>query len=359
MESLDLFNGFYKNKTVLVTGHTGFKGSWLCLWLHKLGANVIGFSNDIPTQPSLFESIGLSERLEDIRGDIRDRAAISQCISQKKPDIVFHLAAQPIVRESYLFPIETFETNVIGTAHVLEACRHTPSVRTVIVVSSDKCYDVYETQSGYTETDPMGGQDPYSASKGCTELVTASYRESFFKSGHTQLASARAGNVIGGGDWAKNRLIPDAIQALLSGSLIELRNPLSIRPWQHVLTPLWGYLLLGSKLEKNSNLDQAWNFGPDAEDAITVEALVNRLVGLFGSGAYTIIPDTTFHEVPLLKLNTAKAHSMLKWTPIYSLDMALQSTVDWYQFWHSKPSKEQLFTFTANQIQKFCRMGTQ
>jgi len=354
MEFINRFQNFYQNKTVLVTGHTGFKGAWLCLWLNQLGAKVIGVSNEIPTNPSLFEAIALGQELIDERVDIRHFKALNQVFQNHKPEIVFHLAAQPLVRESYSIPLETFETNVMGTANVLEACKQTSSVSNIIVISSDKCYDNKEWVYGYRETDAMGGFDPYSASKGCTELVVASYRDSFFKNSTQKLASARAGNVIGGGDWAKDRLIPDCISGLINNKPIVLRNPHATRPWQHVLTPLSGYLLLGSLLQAQSNIDDGWNFGPSNTQPITVEAMVRELIKSWGSGSYRIEADTRLHEAHNLHLDISKASTYLQWNPLYSAEKAIQKTAEWYAYWNQKPKPEDLKRFTKNQIIDFC-----
>jgi CDP-glucose 4,6-dehydratase len=277
-----LFNGIYNNKTVLVTGHTGFKGSWLCFWLIQMGAKVIGYSLEPPTSPNHFELLNLD--MVSVIGDIRDSDKLNAVFAQYQPEIVFHLAAQPLVRLSYKEPVETFETNVIGTLKVFEACRNTKSVRAIVNITSDKCYENKEWVWGYRENDPMGGYDPYSASKGCAELVTSSYRNSFFnvneygKSHNVLLASCRAGNVIGGGDWAKDRLMTDIMVAVSEGKKVVIRNPRATMPWQHVLEPLSGYLMLGQKLfEGKKEFAQAWNFGPGEQGAITVKEVVENI----------------------------------------------------------------------------------
>ena len=277
-----LFNGIYNNKTVLVTGHTGFKGSWLCFWLIQMGAKVIGYSLEPPTSPNHFELLNLD--MVSVIGDIRDSDKLNAVFAQYQPEIVFHLAAQPLVRLSYKEPVETFETNVIGTLKVFEACRSTKSVRAIVNITSDKCYQNKEWVWGYRENDPMGGYDPYSASKGCAELVTSSYRNSFFnvneygKSHNVLLASCRAGNVIGGGDWAKDRLMTDIMVAVSEGKKVVIRNPRATMPWQHVLEPLSGYLMLGQKLfEGKKEFAQAWNFGPGEQGAITVKEVVENI----------------------------------------------------------------------------------
>ena len=277
-----LFNGIYNNKTVLVTGHTGFKGSWLCFWLIQMGAKVIGYSLEPPTSPNHFELLNLD--MVSVIGDIRDSNRLNAVFAQYQPEIVFHLAAQPLVRLSYKEPVETFETNVIGTLKVFEACRNTKSVRAIVNITSDKCYENKEWVWGYRENDPMGGYDPYSASKGCAELVTSSYRNSFFnvneygKSHNVLLASCRAGNVIGGGDWAKDRLMTDIMVAVSEGKKVVIRNPRATMPWQHVLEPLSGYLMLGQKLlEGKKEFAQAWNFGPGEQGAITVKEVVENI----------------------------------------------------------------------------------
>ena len=295
-----LFNGIYNNKTVLVTGHTGFKGSWLCFWLIQMGAKVIGYSLEPPTSPNHFELLNLD--MVSVIGDIRDSDKLNAVFAQYQPEIVFHLAAQPLVRLSYKEPVETFETNVIGTLKVFEACRNTKSVRAIVNITSDKCYENKEWVWGYRENDPMGGYDPYSASKGCAELVTSSYRNSFFnvneygKSHNVLLASCRAGNVIGGGDWAKDRLMTDIMVAVSEGKKVVIRNPRATMPWQHVLEPLSGYLMLGQKLfEGKKEFAQAWNFGPGERGSITVKEVVENIKRYWDKIDYEIIKMRISH----------------------------------------------------------------
>jgi CDP-glucose 4,6-dehydratase len=353
----DLLSNTYARKTVLLTGHTGFKGSWLGLWLTELGARVIGYSLDPPTQPNLFQAIDLATRVTDLCGDIRDYDRLLSVFTQYRPEIVFHLAAQPLVRLSYEAPRETFEANIMGTVNLLEAVRHTPNVQAVVIVTSDKCYENREWLWGYREDEPMGGHDPYSASKGCCELATAAYLRSFFSparygNGHNvALASARAGNVIGGGDWGLDRLVPDCVRALDAGQEIVLRNPKAIRPWQHVLEPVSGYLLLGAKLyEEGTPWSGAWNFGPWDQDLWTVEAVVQKVVNLWGQGGYRVESAGHPHEAHWLKLDCSKARVRLGWQPRYNVTEALKLTVDWYRAFYSGLSSQDLHALLRHQI---------
>ena len=325
---------FWSGKRVFVTGHTGFKGSWLCLWLQSLGAELTGFALPPPTQPSLFEQARVSAGMRSILGDIRELAHLQQAMQAARPEIVIHMAAQPLVRCSYQNPVETYATNVMGTVHMLESVRHTPEVRAVVNITTDKCYENREWVWGYRENEPMGGHDPYSSSKGCSELVTAAYRSSFFHTpGSAALASARAGNVIGGGDWAQDRLIPDILRAFEQGQPVRIRNPHAIRPWQHVLEPLSGYLDLAERLyEQGHDYAQAWNFGPRDDDAQPVQWIVEHMVNSWGNGAHWQ-PDGGAHphEAHHLKLDISKAQARLGWQPRWPLGMALQKTVEWHQ----------------------------
>ncbi|MDR1976758.1 MAG: CDP-glucose 4,6-dehydratase [Campylobacteraceae bacterium] len=331
-----LFNGIYKNKTVLITGHTGFKGSWLAFWLKKMGANVIGYSLEAPTKPSHFELLDL--KITSIIGDIRDLNHLDSVFSTYQPDIIFHLAAQPLVRASYDDPILTYETNVIGTLKVFETCRKY-NTKAIVNITSDKAYENQEWIWGYRENDPLGGYDPYSSSKGCAELLTNSYRNSYFntkdykKTHHTLLASCRAGNVIGGGDWAQDRLMSDIMISAAQNKKVYIRNPVATRPWQHVLEPLSGYLLLGQKLlEENVCFSSAWNFGPSDEDSISVEEAVKISKRYWDKIDYEIKPDKNSpHEANLLRLDCSKAHIKLKWKSIWSGDRAFEKTVKWYR----------------------------
>ncbi|TKG92031.1 CDP-glucose 4,6-dehydratase [Puteibacter caeruleilacunae] len=331
-----MFNGTYKNRKVFVTGHTGFKGSWLCLVLKELGANVIGYSLEPPTSPSLFEEAAIEELITSYIGDVRDYDHLLTCMQKEQPEIVIHMAAQPLVRDSYKIPVETYSTNVMGTVHVLEACRNTLSVKSIVNVTTDKCYENKEWHWGYRENESMGGYDPYSNSKGCSELVTSSYRNSFFNPATydehgVALASARAGNVIGGGDWANDRLIPDFIRAIAKGEKVQIRSPYAIRPWQHVLEPLSGYLLLASKLYREGvEYAEGWNFGPDDSDAQNVEWITNKICAFWGDKAgYTIDSNLQPHEANYLKLDCSKAKMKLGWTPKWNLERTLKSIVVW------------------------------
>jgi len=350
----ELFDGIYKNKNVLVTGHTGFKGSWLSIWLNEMGANVIGYALDPYTEQDNFVVSNLSERITDIRGEIRDYDKLLNTFNEEKPEIIFHLAAQPLVRLSYREPRETYEVNVMGTVNILEAARQANSVKAVVIITSDKCYENNEWTWGYRENDPMGGYDPYSSSKGCAELVTSAYTRSFFDTEDSDLAvaSARAGNVIGGGDWAEDRLITDCITYLKEGKAIEIRSPEAIRPWQHVLEPLRGYLLLASKLYQNPDQYKgAWNFGPDEASIVTVGELVDKLVNKWGSGKWIDTSNNNEpHEAKLLKLDISKARYYLNWEPMLSFDQTIDLVVDWYQ------NENVDYEFDVKQIKEYLRV---
>jgi CDP-glucose 4,6-dehydratase len=327
---------FWKNKRVFLTGHTGFKGSWLSLWLHRMGANVTGYALAPPTEPSLFELADIADLVSSHIGDVRDAAVLASVLTEAAPEIVIHMAAQPLVRESYRSPAETYEVNVMGTVNLFEAVRQCPTVRALVNVTTDKCYENKEWAWGYRENEPLGGYDPYSSSKGCSELVTAAYRQSFFNSkAHEQhgvaVASARAGNVIGGGDWAADRLLSDCMQALLAEEKIIIRFPDAIRPWQHVLEPLSGYLLLAQRLyEGCTEFAEAWNFGPDDADCRSVEWIVNRMCTLWSGGAsYRVETGAQPHEATYLKLDCSKARLMLGWRPRWTLGETLESIVEW------------------------------
>jgi len=327
---------FWKNKTVLITGHTGFKGSWLSLWLQHLGANVIGYARTPPTEPNLFTAADVASGMVSITGDIRHREEVKQIFKKYQPEIVIHMAAQPLVRYSYQDPVETYETNVMGSLNILEGIRQTSSVRAVIMVTTDKCYENKEWLWSYRENEAMGGYDPYSSSKGCAELLVASYRNSFFSTeqAHTAIASVRAGNVIGGGDWAEDRLIPDIIRAFQKKDTVIIRNPHAVRPWQHVLEPLAGYMMLAEKLyNKGAEYAQAWNFGPLEKDARSVEWIVKKMAEIWGGTAHwqEYNNGTEPHEASHLKLDCAKAHQKLLWWPKWELDTALQKIVCWHK----------------------------
>lgn len=327
---------FWKDKKVFITGHTGFKGSWLCLLLNHLGADVYGYALEPPTKPSLYKEAKIDELITSYIGDIRDYDNLLKVIQKIQPEIVIHMAAQPLVRESYKNPIETYSTNVMGTVNLLEAIRYTSSVKAVVNVTTDKCYENREWHWGYRENEPMGGYDPYSNSKGCSELVTASFRNSFYNpkdySKHgVAVATARAGNVIGGGDWAEDRLIPDFIRSIIKGEKLKIRSPYAIRPWQHVLEPLTGYLMLAEKLfTEGSKYAEAWNFGPDDKDAKNVEWISMTICDLWGDGAsFSIDTNPQPHEANYLKLDCSKAKAGLGWTPKWNIETALKSIVDW------------------------------
>ena len=337
------FNNIYQGKRVLITGHTGFKGSWLSLWLKELGASVIGYALEPNTTPNLFEDLRLADNIIHVTGDVRDGVKLKRVFKEYKPHIVFHLAAQSLVRLSYKDPVMTYETNLMGTVNVLEAVRETEGIRVVVNVTSDKCYENKEWVYGYRETDSMGGYDPYSSSKACSELVTSAYRSSYFNpadyAAHgVGVASARAGNVIGGGDWAADRLIPDCVRAILKGEKVVIRNPRSIRPWQHVLEPLCGYLGLAQKVyEDGPRYAEAWNFGPDDDDAKPVEWLVKRLCTKMGRAAsYEIDKGEHPHEAHYLKLDCSKAKLRLGWRPRWNLEKAIDSIGEWISAYKEK-----------------------
>jgi len=340
----------YKGKKVLVTGHTGFKGSWLSVWLMELGAEVIGYSQEPPSNPNMFEAINLEDKITSIYGDVWNGTHLSSVFESENPDFVFHLAALPIVRRSYREPKLTFQTNIMGTVNVLEAVRETDSVKSCVIATSDKCYENKEWVYGYRETDPLGGYDPYSASKSCAELVAAAYRRSY----SLPVSTVRTGNVIGGGDWGEDRLIPDCVKALAQDEIIRLRNPQAIRPWQHVLEPLSGYLLLGRLMyEEGAKYSDAWNFGPNDESLITVEELVKHIIGYWHGGTYTVDNGTQIHEATLLKLVTSKARALLGWMPIYDVYEAVEKTINWYKNFYNGMRKEELYEFTVEEIGEY------
>lgn len=335
LEGLEVNSTFWRGKRVLITGHTGFKGSWLALWLQRCGAEVAGYALPPTTQPSLYETADVQAGIHSVYGDIRDSTALRALMAEFRPEITFHLAAQALVRESYADPVETYSVNVMGTVHFLEAVRQTPGVRVALVVTSDKCYENREWAWGYRENEPMGGHDPYSSSKGCAELVTAAYRASFFAPNAEMpiVASARAGNVIGGGDWAKDRLIPDIVCALRQGLPVRIRSPHSIRPWQHVLEPLNGYLTLAEQCwNEGAACAEGWNFGPNDADARPVQWIVERMTHLWGEGArweHDAAPQ--LHEAHYLKLDVSKAKMRLGWQPRLDLSTTLDWVVEWYR----------------------------
>lgn len=348
---------FWCGKRVFVTGHTGFKGSWLTLWLQKLGAEVIGYALAPPTTPSLFEVAGVEDGMVSIEGDVRDLANLQDKIATYKPDIVFHMAAQPLVRYSYENPVETYATNVMGTVHLLEAVRQTGSARVVVNITSDKCYENREWVWGYRENEAMGGHDPYSNSKGCAELVASAYRNSYFNprvyhEHGVSLASVRAGNVIGGGDWARDRLIPDIIRAIIGGDLVLIRSPNAIRPWQHVLEPLNGYMTLAEQMwDSGTDYAEGWNFGPNDSDARPVSWITEKLTELWGEGSsWQLDTKVNPHEATYLKLDCSKAKSRLKWSPKLNLAMTLDWIVEWYRGYIREENMQQM---TMTQIQRY------
>jgi len=333
LESLAMTDSFWRGKRVLVTGHTGFIGSWLCLWLHRLGAEVSGIALDPPSQPSLFEVARISRMVSDERCDIRDAAALGRTMRRMQPEVVFHLAAQPLVRQGYASPVETFATNIMGTVHVLEGLRSVPSVVAAVVMTSDKCYANDESGRPLKESDSLGGFDPYSSSKACAEIITASYRNSFLREVCVPVATVRAGNVIGGGDWAADRLLPDIVRAFAAGQPASIRHPEATRPWQHVLDPVSGTLALAEELATHGNdFAEPWNFGPDAQDAKTVSDIAALAAKLWGQGA-SIEIDTQkhVHEARRLGLDATKARSRLGWRPRWPVDRAVSESLIWYK----------------------------
>lgn len=351
-----LQSSLWKDRTVLITGHTGFKGSWLSLWLSKMGAKVIGYSLPAITTPNLFSILNLEEDINSIYGDIRDRDKLENTIQKYRPEVIFHLAAQPIVTTSYIEPLDTLEINIIGTANILNAVRNTNHVKVVINITSDKCYENKEQIWGYRESEPMGGYDPYSCSKGCSELITNSFRNSYFNQKEIMLASARAGNVIGGGDWAENRIVPDVIRGLNNKNQIEIRNPHAIRPWQHVLEPLSGYISLAERLwEKDKSFAEAWNFGPDEKSIISVKEIVSKAVENWNDTLNESInyqgDDTPrVHETQILKLDSSKAKYKLGWSPKLDIDQTIKWTMEWYKGYYNG---DQMKNFSLVQIKKY------
>lgn len=357
MESSVVNSSFWQGKRVLITGHTGFKGSWLALWLQSMGANVVGYGLAPSTQPNLFEVAEVEQEMTSILADVRDLNHLKAVFSKHKPEIVFHMAAQALVRYSYSNPVDTYSTNVMGTVNLLEAVRHCSSVKAVVNITSDKCYENHERETGYREDEAMGGYDPYSNSKGCAELVTASYRNSYFNIKHYKehgvaVASARAGNVIGGGDWAEDRLIPDVMRAIEQREPVIIRNPNSIRPWQHVLEPLSGYLLLAQNLfEDGVQYAEGWNFGPDDEDAKPVKWIVERIVNTWGEGAgWKLDSENHPHEANYLKLNCTKANKHLKWQPKWVIADAIDQICVWHRAYLSNENMKKI---CFNQISQY------
>jgi len=351
---MTLFNDIYKNKKIFLTGHTGFKGSWLSLWLTKLGAEVYGYSLEPNTTPSMFTELNINEKIsKSIFANILDNTCLEKVLQDIKPDIIFHLAAQPLVRLSYSEPKMTYETNVIGTLNILEAARKCHSVKAFVNITTDKCYENKEINRGYKEDEPMGGYDMYSSSKGCVEIMSSSYRRSFLQEKNSYaLATARAGNVIGGGDWALDRLIPDCIRSINKNIDIEIRNPIAVRPWQHVLEPLSGYLLLGQKLLENGHqYADSFNFGPDPDSVLTVAEVSKKVVEFYGKGNVIVGEKSSLHEAGLLMLNIEKAKNILGWTPTYKIDKAIQETINWYKHFYNQDIN--LYKYTLNQINEY------
>lgn len=355
---LDIFDNFYRGKRVLVTGHTGFKGSWLSIWLHELEAEVVGVGLDPYTDRDNFVLSGIGKKIKaDIRADIRDGVKMKEIFAEYKPEIVFHLAAQPLVRLSYDKPVETYETNVMGTVNIMEAIRETDSVKVGVMITTDKCYENKEQIWGYRENEPMGGYDPYSSSKGAAEIAIASWRRSFFnpkdyeKHGKS-IASVRAGNVIGGGDWSTDRIIPDCVRSLEAGIPIGIRSPKAIRPWQHVLEPLGGYMLLAKKMwDSPREYCEGWNFGPRAESISTVWEVASKVIGHYGSGSLNDLSDpNALHEAKLLMLDISKAKFCLGWEPAMGIDRTVNMTVDWYRHYRN----ENPYELCKRQITEYC-----
>src|SRR5574344_778421 len=346
---------FYKDKKVFVTGASGFKGSWLCLWLKSQGAEVCGYSLEPNTNTSMFLKLEIDKEIKNIYGNILEKRKLKKAIQEFKPDILFHLAAQPLVRYSYAEPILTYETNVMGTLNVLNMAFKCPSIKAFVNVTTDKCYENREIEHGYSEDEKLGGYDMYSSSKACVEIMSASFRRSFLQSGKMySMATARAGNVIGGGDWALDRLVPDCVRAINDNHKIEIRNPNAIRPWQHVLEPLSGYLLLGQKLfEDNSKYSSAFNFGPNKDSVLTVAEVAKRVCENYGKGEVVIGQKSPLHEANLLMLNVEKAKNVLGWTPTYNADIAIKKTVEWYKKFYEGASEEEVYKFTLSQIKDF------
>ncbi|MEP1425818.1 MAG: CDP-glucose 4,6-dehydratase [Tateyamaria sp.] len=350
---MDVNAEFWAGKKVLVTGHTGFKGGWLSMWLADMGAVVTGIALDPPTDPGFFEVTGLRSHLDgDLRIDIRDKGLLADAVANVAPDILLHLAAQPLVRRSYVDPVETYETNVMGTIHVLEAVRATPSIRAVVNVTTDKCYENREWVWPYREDEAMGGHDPYSSSKGCAELVTSAYRRSFFAEAGVQIATARAGNVIGGGDWAKDRLIPDIFRSIDAGEAVLVRSPSATRPWQHVMEPVAGYLMLAQALwnSPDDRFAEGWNFGPEENDTRSVQWIVEHMCSLDPAAQWQLEGTPQPHEANLLMLSSSKAKAMLGWRTQWNLPAALEKTLSWHIAWREG---DDMAAVTMSQIKDY------
>lgn len=359
LSRLEAFNGIYRGRRVLITGHTGFKGSWLALWLESLGAQVAGFSIDVPSVPSNFELLGLEQRITHYVGDVRNRVQLAAALDDFRPDYVFHLAAQALVRASYADPAETFETNVMGMVNLLDAVRSRPDIAMAVLITSDKAYRNEEWHWGYRETDALGGKDPYSASKGCADLVAQSYYHSYLKNGPTKVAIARAGNVIGGGDWAADRIVPDSIRAWSAEAPVSIRSPLATRPWQHVLEPLGGYLWLGASLMQQAGgiNGEAFNFGPNAVVNQTVAELLQAMAQRW-PGARWEVPkgfEQGGEEAMLLKLSCDKALALLRWSAILDFEETVAFTTDWYAAWNG--GRQDILQLTRDQIGQYSALA--
>lgn len=351
MENMEINYNFWSGRSVFLTGHTGFKGGWLALWLTEMGAKVYGYSLDATTSPNFFKIVNLKDKIENSTiGDIRNLSDLIKSIKAAKPSIIFHMAAQALVRKSYDDPIETYTTNVIGTVNILEAARKVDTVEAIINITTDKCYENKEWNRPYRETDRLGGFDPYSSSKACSELVTAAYRNSFLKT-EIKVATARAGNVIGGGDWSQDRLLPDFFRSINNNEVLHIRSPDAVRPWQHVLDPLFGYLILAEKLiENGNNFAESWNFGPDESGSKTVMWILDRISKKYASAKWIIDKQEQKHEATLLKLDISKAKSKLGWTPKWTLENAIDNTAEWHIAYQNN---EKISEFSIKQIKLY------
>lgn len=352
VEGMGLNPRFWRDKSVFLTGHTGFKGGWIAHWLHELGASVHGYSLEPPTQPSFFNQTKLQKRItHSTIGDVRNFTALISALRKAEPDVIIHMAAQSLVRESYIAPVETFATNLMGTVNILEASRQVGSVKAIVNITTDKCYENKEWPWSYRENDRLGGRDPYSASKACVEIATAAYRDSFFSDANIHLASARAGNVIGGGDWSPHRLIPDFLRAVDVGKTLTIRSPNAIRPWQHVLEPLSGYLMLAERLyTEGGTFAEAWNFGPNDGDAKPVSWVVDQLCARIKGATWQTETPQHLHEAGVLKLDNSKVKARLDWAPRWNIEQALDRTIEWHQAWRERSD---MSTVTSTQIAAF------
>lgn len=355
MENMEITKSFWKNKNIFLTGHTGFKGGWLAFWLSELGANVHGYALKPHEEESFFNATNLVNRLSSSTiGDIRDADIMHQAFKASNPDLLIHMAAQPLVRDSYKIPQETFETNVIGTVNVLEMARNTKSVKAILNITTDKCYENKEWVWAYRENDRLGGHDPYSASKACAELVSNCFMESFFKKNNQYISTARAGNVIGGGDWSPDRLVPDFLRSIENGKALKIRSPQSQRPWQHVLEPVYGYLLLAEKIYCNGEkYFGPWNFGPEEKDSKSVEWIVNKLCDLIPGSRWEYDDRDKPHEANLLKLDSSKAKKSLNWNPRWDIETSLTKTIEWHKAWKNNEDMEKI---TLDQIMQFSNL---